>query len=203
LEATLKCDLCGKHISSTEVFNYDAVEESKLCSSCYQMVVAENKDDSKTAEPSTPVEPKPHELHQEITISRCTSCSSIIEYESALCPNCGQIKSDVIRTEKERQYVPLFIRIVILAVLILGAVSNPTILFLPLGIPIFFGKICGGSKAIALIVSLFSYGTVLLLLIKILTAYDKNMFTRALIFFCVFLILNFAGCSSMGRFIDG
>jgi hypothetical protein len=86
-------------------------------------------------------------------------------------------------------------------------IAYPVMVFLPLGIPQFIVKECGGtgtiSGIIGTIVSFISYGAVIWLLTNMLRATEKQSFIRSLVMLCVILLLNFAGCSSVGPFIEG
>lgn len=103
--------------------------------------------------------------------------------------------------------VPLLLRLTIPLVLLVGTIAYPVMVFLPLGIPQFIVKKCGGpgtiSGIIGMILSFISYGAVIGLLITMLQTSNIRTYIRVLAMLCVVLLLNFASCSTAGPFIEG
>ena len=74
--------------------------------------------------------------------------------------------------------------------------------FLPLGLPLLMKKITGNTF-ILYTFGFLSYGSFVILIISIFMTRERVRFIKILLLLLGLLIINFAGCRSMGQFIDG
>lgn len=92
----MKCDLCNKNISSNNIFSYEEVEDSKLCSACYEKVTGKEEADIKVESTSSISNHTPNyyteredDSYSEHSLTRCNACSATFDNTYVLCPTCG------------------------------------------------------------------------------------------------------------------
>jgi len=115
----------------------------------------------------------------------------------------GRISKDKPMDEEKR--VSLMVPFLIVVGLIVLIVATGFVaVFLPFGIPLLISKLFRiNNQAINNIMTIISYIALFSILLLLFALRKPRLFFRILAVLVGYLLLNFVGCQSMGKFIDG
>lgn len=108
----MNCDLCGKKISTKEIFSYEAVEGSTLCSSCYEAVsdkmpteTVNAEEDSKLCSPCYSAVNGERSIVADTSTLKCSGCQESVYtffriHDDILCEKCFEQRKVEIQLEE-------------------------------------------------------------------------------------------------------